>query len=118
VPFGVLIYLPETAINRGTDMGNRVDIFPTKFVELNIEGKEGAASYGLRVCDDNGGTYSNAFVREDIVGKTPLEIVELARGIDEISRDLIDFAEQEKDGISIAGDFYPWTALKPDTAKP
>lgn len=92
-------------------MGNRVGIYPTKFVDIDLDGTERHATYGLRVADDHGNAYSNTFERDQIVGRTPKEIVDLARTIDDAARDMIEFAEEAKDGISIGDDDYTWEQI-------
>lgn len=89
-------------------MGNRVTIYPTKFVDIDLDGNEGNVTFGLRVADDHGNSYSNLFDEDQIVGRTPKEIVELARSIDDAARNMIEFAEEMKDGISIGHDDYTW----------
>jgi hypothetical protein len=85
-------------------MSNHVGIYPTRFVTIDLQGNEQDVSYGLRVADDNDSTYSNLFETDEIVGKSPTEIVEIARGIDDRARDIIEFAEEQNDGIHIGDD--------------
>lgn len=99
-------------------MSNKAGIYPTKFVSIDLQGKETDVTYGLRVADDNDSTYSNFFTEVDIVGKTPAQIVEIARGIDDKARDIIEFAEESHDGIFIGDDFHVWASLKAKGSEP
>ncbi len=99
-------------------MGNRVDIYLTKFVDIDTKGNELETTYGLRVCDDQDMTYTNGLAKDGVVGRTPAEIVELARGIDERSRDMIAFAEDTQEGIHIGDEFFAWSDIKPKAATP
>lgn len=92
-------------------MGNRVSIYPTKFVDMEIDGREVDVTYGLRVADDNDSTYTNSLTREEVVGRSPGELVALARGIDDRARDMIDFAEEEHDGIDVGSVGYTWDEI-------
>jgi hypothetical protein len=99
-------------------MGNRVCINLTKFVDIDLQGNEVETTYGLRVCDDFDGSYKSGLAKDEVVGKSPAEIVDLARGIDERSRDMIAFAEDAQDGVHIGDQFFAWTDIKPSTAAP
>lgn len=92
-------------------MGNIVAIYPTKFVSIDLEGNETSATFGLRVADDNASTYANHYEESDIVGKSPTEILELARNLDDIARDAIEFAEENLAGITIGDEDYTWEEL-------
>jgi hypothetical protein len=97
-------------------MSNQVSIYLTKFVTLDLEGNETGSpddvTYGIRVTDDYDCTYSNLFEKEDVVGKSPKEIVDMARDIDERAGEMITFAENEKDGLSIGDKYYSWGEIK------
>jgi hypothetical protein len=99
-------------------MANQVSIYPTRFTDVDLDGNEIGVSWGLRVADDTDCAYSNMFEKDDIVGRTPAEIVELARGIDDRARAIIDFAEECRDGLHIGDAHYSWTELKPGSGGP
>jgi hypothetical protein len=99
-------------------MGNRVCINLTKFVDLDLKGNEVETTYGLRIGDDYDATFKNGLAKDEVVGKSPAEIIELARGIDERTRDMIAFAEESQDGIRIGDEFFAWTDIKSSAVTP
>lgn len=99
-------------------MGNRVEIVLTKFMDMDIKGEELDATYGLRVFDDNDQAYVTGLKKEEILGRPPHELVELARGIDDRARDMIAFAEESLEGIYVGDRFFTWNALKGDLPAP
>ena len=99
-------------------MSNQPTIYLTKFTELDADGNDGEASYGLRVADNDDSTYSNLFERHEIVGQTASAIVELARGIDDRAAAIVEFAEENRDGIHIGDVFHSWDDLKAEAGSP
>lgn len=63
---------------------------------------------GLRVCDDHDTAYKNGLTKDEIVGKSPAEISDLARGIAERSRDMIAIAKDVLGGVHTDDEFYAW----------
>lgn len=99
-------------------MSSNVDIYVTRFETIDNEGQTTSTSYGLRVVDDFEQTYSSHFEKSDIIGKTPAELVEIARDSDDRAASMIQFAEDELDGVHINGDFWAWDELKPQSSTP
>lgn len=99
-------------------MGNRVEIFVTKFVDIDLKGNEVETTYGVRICDDHAQAYTAGMPQDEIVGRSPAEIVEIARGIDERAHDMVAFAEEYQDGINIGEEYFVWADIKPKTVTP
>lgn len=94
-------------------MSNRVTITPTEFVSCKLDGTVEYRSWGLRVADDYSQTYCNTYERDEIIGKSPAEIVTLARQIDDAAEAMISFAEEEDKLIDIGSDTYSFDELFP-----
>ena len=92
-------------------MSNNVSIYLTKFVDLDADGNEVDFSYGLRVADDYGSSYSNVWQKEQIVGASPRSIIELASNINEQSSEMIAHARECHDGIFIGGEHFTWDTI-------
>ena len=99
-------------------MSNPVNITITKFVDLDDSGKEIGADYGLRISDNEDQTYTNGLKIEQVIGVLPMDIVELARGINDRAADMIVFAEDCNDGIYISDKFHAWADIKLKASTP
>jgi hypothetical protein len=95
-----------------------LSIHRTRFVHLSDSGEERAVETGLRVLlrYPGGSLEDRSFeiVADDseLFTKTPAELLKYAveNGTNEI-QDLIEFAEQQIDGIEIGGAAYAWSEL-------
>ena len=93
-------------------MGTKVTIQVTKFVNVDSFGYESQeAQYGFRAYDDYGTVYSNNFTKEEILNKTPRELVDLVREYSEDGKDMIDGSESVNNGIIVNGVHYSWEEL-------
>jgi hypothetical protein len=92
-------------------VSNGVSIHLTKFATHKIDGSVDYEDWGMRVVDNEDQTYSTDFGREDLFSKSPAELVEAAAGIDSRAADMIAFARENNEGISIGGDYFTWADL-------
>jgi hypothetical protein len=93
-------------------MSNMATIYITKFVDLSMTGEEtGEVSYALRVLDNYSSSYIIVDAKEDIIGKTPMELIELVCSRDETASEIIGSAQDNNDGIFIGDTFYAWADM-------
>lgn len=88
-------------------MSNRVTITSTKFVNT----KEGHDTLGFRMYDDEGQAYDNTW---DAIPDNDLDV--LAKIKDESYNKevvaMLDFIQENENGISIDGTWYDWDEIK------
>lgn len=95
-------------------MSNRASIRLTRFTNLNRDGTDGEAYYGVRTFDDYGSTYLAAFDSpEELLAMSDRELVEMARDVDEGAAAIIGFAEEDASGICIFDDWMEWEEIPP-----
>lgn len=92
-------------------MSNQAFIVRTCFQDLNADGSVAETTYGIRVFDDYDNTYENFTSKEELLSLSPADLVAKARGIDEVSANIIDAAQENKDGMNIDGDWVTWEEL-------
>jgi len=92
-------------------MSNRVTIQPTEF--KNIGGNE--STFGVRVYDDYGQSYDNTWgllILKDMP-KNDMEILKrVLDSDDEVVKAMMDFVEENKNGIYIGDMWYDWDEIK------
>ena len=100
-------------------MSNRVTIIATKFINLDEEidtdedGDKVGASFGYRVFDDMGMTYSNGLSEEEAC-LPDLELLVLICerfGCGQLG-DFLEFVIKDKQGMEINGAWYDWDQIK------
>jgi hypothetical protein len=98
-------------------MSNIAAIYLTKFSDLDAKLNETKVSYGIRVADDYDSTYTNLMQKEELSNWSPIEILEIAKNIDDKASAIIGAAQENQDGIEIASVFYSWEELDVDVSK-
>ncbi len=89
-------------------MANSVTIDRTVFQTIDAEGVVVDTTYGVRVYDNEGATYSNYVESfEELKAMTPEQLVELAAGIDNVAADMISFAKENGTTIFVDGEAMP-----------
>lgn len=91
-------------------MSNRLVIQPTKFINLN-NGVEDGPTYGVRVFDEYGCSYCNAW---DSIPGEPLEILRkvCVEMNDENTMAMLDNVQENELGLNIGDDYFEWEQIK------
>ncbi|WP_075292993.1 hypothetical protein [Pararhizobium arenae] len=91
-------------------MSNKTHLVRTIFQNVAADGKIYDTSYGFRIYDDNFSTHTNLYdTLEELLSRSPNELVETARGLDSIGRGFIEYAEEMNHAIIVDGNrrVYP-----------
>lgn len=87
-------------------MSNRVTIEPTEFTNI----RSGEKTYGVRVYDDYDQSYDNTW---DIIPVHDMDILRKVIRIHDNKIDsMLDFVEDNHNGIYIGGSWYEWDDIK------
>ena len=94
-------------------MPNQVRIQITRFVDVDNDGNESKEpdDYGFRAFDSYANIYGNSFKKEELIGKTPAELVKLVEDFSDEGADMIDIARNNHAGISIGNRYYTWEEI-------
>jgi hypothetical protein len=89
---------------------NRVHIEPTKFTNL----RSGKETFGWRAFDDYAQAYDNTWSEKDM----PKDDLEFLKRVLEVSEDetlwgMLDFCEENEQGIHVGNRFIEWQKLSP-----
>jgi hypothetical protein len=90
-------------------MSNLVEVKRTKFT--NLDGS--AETYGYRIYDNYGASYCNLFFKEDELPKDDFELIKYIQEYnDEVVDAMLQYIEDDQEGISIDDEFYEWKDIK------
>lgn len=102
-------------------MSGKMVIELVKFTTLNADGseaKDAIVTHGFLMRDGTSSDYSRVISSKEITGKSPWEIVQMARESGDVGRDMIESAIDLDDGVEINGHFFTWNDIRPKDRSP
>lgn len=96
-------------------MSGYTTIRPTRFVRIDNNGNDTAdSSFGVVIYNDIDSDYCDSLPCDNIVGRTPAQIVKLVRGLSQRAAEIILDAEINDDGIFIGTTLHLWKDIRAD----
>ena len=91
-------------------MSNRLCIQPTKFTNIN-NGVEDEPTFGVRIFDDYGNSYTNSW---DSIPENPLDILKIVCKDmnDDNTMAMIDNVQENELGLYVGDEWFEWDAIK------
>lgn len=86
-------------------MSNKANIVTCEFHSGN-----GVITKGYRIYDEYGKTYNNTW--ESIPTDDLQVLAEVLKDDDDVTRSVLDFVEENENGISINDTYYDWAEIK------
>jgi hypothetical protein len=88
-------------------MSNRIYFEPTKFTNV----RHGGVSFGYRAYDDYGQSYDNTW---EVIPDDDIEFLKkIIDCNDELVGAMLDFAQENQQGVYVSGNFIEWAELHP-----
>lgn len=85
-------------------MSNSANIVRTIYQDVDAAGLVLGTSYGIRVYDDYGSTYTNLLDDlETLLHASPDSLIEMALGLDETARGIVEHAQEHRHPVWIDG---------------
>jgi len=92
-------------------MSNRVTIQPTKFVNL-VDGNDSEVTYGVRVYDDYGNSYSNIWELSELMDDMEILKKVCSDMNHEETMAMISYVIEKEIGLYIGSNWYEWEEIK------
>jgi len=96
-------------------MSNAAVIDILRVSRIGLDGREIEATpiYALRVYDNEDHFYDDdGYDLDSFKDKTPRDIIQLVHNVNAVGRDIVEFAKENSEGITVCDKFYTWEELK------